>query len=177
MLKNFFEKFLFVKPSPISFANNLFANRTAGSNYRDNVCIIIKNKEDKFLVVNDVRGFWGFVQGGVEKHDKSKTEAAFRELKEEIGFNKRDVSLVGFSKIEHKYNWAYVHDGHCGQKQSFCLMKLNKDKKVVLGKNELDNFLWVDFDELGIFFRYSLRKHNKVLPKIVDEFPSFFKKK
>jgi len=147
------------------------------SAYRDNVCIIVKNRSNKFLVVKDVKGYWGFVQGGVSRKDKDRVCAAFRELKEEVGLSEKDVKFIGLSKVKNRYDWpkSFNRDGYRGQKQVFCLLELKKAKKLVLGKKELKDYLWVDKDELKFFFKYDWRNHLKCVEKMSKEFPDFFK--
>ena len=61
-------------------------------------CLLVDNEENLLILkrsdkVRTYRGLWGGVAGYVEK-DEEPGDAAFKEIKEEVGLEKDDVSLL-----------------------------------------------------------------------------------
>ena len=70
--------------------------------YRANVGIVICNKMGKVLWAKRIgQSSWQFPQGGIKKDEAIET-ALFRELREEVGLNEGDVTLL------HKTN-SWLH--------------------------------------------------------------------
>ena len=68
--------------------------------FRSNIGIIVCNDVGNLLWTRRIgQNSWQFPQGGVD-NGESAEQALFRELKEEIGLEKRDVKILGSTK-----NW------------------------------------------------------------------------
>ena len=102
---------------PFKVTPNL--DETNSKGHKDNVVIVIKNNDGKYLLLK--RGIdttwmpnkWGFVGGSIENNE-SINDAAEREVKEETGLNVKlidDPILVKWNKvINHYFNHSYDGD-------------------------------------------------------------------
>lgn len=124
--------------------------------YRLNVGIILANTQDKRLFWGKRVGqdAWQFPQGGVHEQE-TEEQTLFRELKEEIGLEERDVSILACSKNWLKYKLPkrlirIDSSPVCvGQKQMWFLLKLESDAKYIKLdrsiKPEFDAWRWVNY--------------------------------
>lgn len=123
--------------------------------YRHNVGIIITNKQGKV--------FWGkriyqdscqFPQGGINENETPQ-QAAFRELKEEVGLNPTDVRVLGRTDDWLRYDLPKKCIRHentpicIGQKQVWFLFGLVAEEIAINlnyhDKPEFDGWSWVDY--------------------------------
>ena len=123
--------------------------------YRPNVAMVVINSMNKVLICRRKNTrTWQFPQGGIDKGEDIK-KAMYRELSEEVGLSKDDVSLVGQSEGTITYDIpktirSKVLGGKFkGQEQKWFLLKLNKDKCEIKLDNEafpeFDKYEWVSF--------------------------------
>ena len=123
--------------------------------YRPNVAMVVMNSTNKVLICRrkNTRK-WQFPQGGIDNGEDIK-KAMYRELSEEVGLSKDDVSLVGESEGTITYDIpktirSKVLGGKFkGQEQKWFLLKLNKDNCEIKLDNEafpeFDKYEWVSF--------------------------------
>ena len=116
--------------------------------YRKGVNAIILDKGDKFLLLqlkSYEKGEWSFVGGGVDYGESAK-DALYREIKEEINFDKGDFEMIGKSKHKLKFDYSEKHlkkklskeQNFRGQEKDIFLLKLLKSKdKIKLQKKKL----------------------------------------
>ncbi len=126
--------------------------------YRPNVGIILSNDSGRVLWARRTkRDGWQFPQGGIEPQE-TVLQAAFRELREEIGVSAKQVEHIG-----NTTNWLHYdlprrfRANHFrrnpikGQKQIWFLFRfLGDDKDVCLdacNQPEFDKWKWVDYWE------------------------------
>jgi len=123
--------------------------------YRPNVGIIIVNEKGQLFWGKRVhQDAWQFPQGGIRAHETPQ-QAAFRELKEEVGLSPADVRVVG--KTE---DWLYYdlpahlvrqhsHPICIGQKQIWFMFGLvSGEDKIQLDSYEIPEFedwKWVNY--------------------------------
>lgn len=127
--------------------------------YRRNVGIIVCNQDAKVLWARRVhRDGWQFPQGGIEPLESPK-QAAFRELREEVGLRPDDVKLLGSTVKWLRYEPPYLKryafrrrirsNEFRGQKQLWFLFQLiSEEHNVCLDisdKPEFDRYQWVDY--------------------------------
>ncbi|MPQ76170.1 RNA pyrophosphohydrolase [Hydrogenovibrio sp. JE_KL2] len=123
--------------------------------YRQNVGIIIVNKEGKLFWGKRVnQDAWQFPQGGVCVHETPQ-QAVFRELKEEVGLDPSDVRILGRTKDWISYDLPkhlirhYSHPVCIGQKQIwFLLGMVGEEAKINLDCHETPEFegwQWVEY--------------------------------
>ena len=123
--------------------------------YRPNVAMVVINSTNKVLICRRKNTrTWQFPQGGIDNGEDIK-KAMYRELSEEVGLSKDDVSLVGESESTITYDIpktirSKVLGGKFkGQEQKWFLLKLNKDNCEIKLDNEdfpeFDKYEWVSF--------------------------------
>ena len=123
--------------------------------YRPNVAMVVINSANKVLICRRKNTrTWQFPQGGIDNGEDIK-KAMYRELSEEVGLSKDDVSLVGESEYTITYDIpktirSKVLGGKFkGQEQKWFLLKLNKDNCEIKLDNEafpeFDKYEWVSF--------------------------------
>jgi putative (di)nucleoside polyphosphate hydrolase len=129
--------------------------------YRPNVGIVLSNDAGKvFWARRTQHDGWQFPQGGMHP-DENPEQAMYRELKEEVGLERRHVHLVG-----HTSGWLHYdlpqqffrspfstaarrRKRIRGQKQIWFLLIMNCDESSVRldcsKKPEFDDWKWVDY--------------------------------
>ena len=123
--------------------------------YRPNVAMVVINSTNKVLICRRKNTrTWQFPQGGIDNGEDIK-KAMYRELSEEVGLSKDDVSLVGESEGTITYDIpktirSKVLGGKFkGQEQKWFLLKLKKDSSEIKLDNEafpeFDKYEWVSF--------------------------------
>jgi len=123
--------------------------------YRPNVAMVVINSMNKVLICRRKNTkTWQFPQGGIDNGEEIK-KAMYRELSEEVGLSKDDVSLVGESEDTITYDIpktirSKVLGGKFkGQEQKWFLLKLKKDNSEIKLDNEtfpeFDKYEWVSF--------------------------------
>jgi len=135
--------------------------------FRANVGIILCNDEGRLLWARRVgQQSWQFPQGGIQP-DETPEEALYRELKEEVGLDPKDVELVGQTKGWLRYRLPkrfirYRSQPLCvGQKQRWFMLRLiGEENRVQLDQSdqpEFDDWCWVEYwkplDDIVFFKR------------------------
>ncbi len=123
--------------------------------FRQNVGIIIYNQEGQLLWARRIgQNSWQFPQGGINKGETPEA-AMYRELREELGLSREDVTFVLSSKIWLKYRLPgrMIHWDEkpvcVGQRQKWFLLRLNPgaETKITFHKSdapaEFDSWRWV----------------------------------
>jgi putative (di)nucleoside polyphosphate hydrolase len=97
---------------------------------------------------------WQFPQGGI-RSDERPEEALYRELKEEVGLEPRDVELVASTArwLRYRLPRQYVRKNSeppcIGQKQRLFLLRLRGSEDRVrfdlTAEPEFDRWRWVDY--------------------------------
>ena len=149
--------------------------------YRKNIGIILCNSKNELLICKRLKeDSWQFPQGGFEKNESSEN-AMFRELFEEIGLQKNDISILGKTKkwlkydLPKKYQRKTNNQLCIGQKQIWFLLRLiSNDQRINLCKSkkpEFDGWEWVSEKkplEIVISFKKNvyIKALNELLPII-----------
>ena len=111
------------------------------------------NSQNKLLICKRFgEKSWQFPQGGLEENENAES-AMFRELFEEIGLKKNDISILGITKSWLKYDLPKKYQRRTnnklcvGQKQKWFLLRLNTDDSNINFLNssrpEFDSWRWV----------------------------------
>ena len=139
--------------------------------YRKNVGIILCNSQNKLLICKRIgEESWQFPQGGFEKNENAES-AMFRELFEEVGLKKNDISILGITNSWLKYDLPKKYQRKTnnrlciGQKQKWFLLRLISDDSNISFSNsehpEFDSWQWVEDDkpmEIVIDFKRDVYK-------------------
>ncbi len=137
--------------------------------YRLNVGIVLVNDAGRvFWGKRQGHDSWQFPQGGLAPNETAE-EAMIRELREEIGLEPEDVTILGVTKRWLKYRLPkqYLRHGSTplviGQKQKWFLLRLTaNEQKIRLDLSdspEFDSWRWIDYNEPQkhvIFFKQNV---------------------
>lgn len=115
--------------------------------YRKNVGIILCNSKDELLLCKRYKeDSWQFPQGGFMKNESAES-AMYRELYEEVGLFKEDVSILGKTKnwlkyeLPEKYQRKTKNKLCLGQKQIWFLLRLTTNESSInLAKSKKPEF-------------------------------------
>lgn len=103
-----------------------------------NIILVFNREEDKILMCkrkkDPFKGKLNFVGGKVEPNE-DELHAAYRELEEETGITKDDITLTNLMNFEYKISGTEL-EAYAG--------KLNKDVRL---KEELNSLYWISKDE------------------------------
>ena len=155
--------------------------------YRKNVGIILCNSQNKLLICKRLgEESWQFPQGGFEKNENAES-AMFRELFEEIGLKKNDISILGITKSWLKYDLPKKYQRKTnnrlciGQKQKWFLLRLISDDSNISFLNsenpEFDSWQWVDDNEpMKIVIDFKKNVYKKALEELTPLIKSQKKK-
>ena len=122
--------------------------------FRANVGIVLMRGDGEVLLGgrSDGRG-WQFPQGGMRR-DETPEEALYRELREEVGLQPDDVSVLGRTRdwLRYRLPQQYVRRRSrplcIGQKQLWFLLRfLRGEDRLrfdVTAEPEFDRWKWVD---------------------------------
>ncbi len=123
--------------------------------YRANVGIVICNHRGQvFWARRYGQHSWQFPQGGINEGETPE-QAMYRELYEEVGLEKQDVSILAVSKhwLRYRLPKRLIRKDSSptciGQKQRWFLLRLEgKESRVDLGRckhPEFDEWRWVSY--------------------------------
>ncbi len=124
--------------------------------YRPNVGIVICNQHNQVLWARRIgQNSWQFPQGGINPGENPE-QAMYRELFEELGLEKSDVTLLAVSKgwLRYRLPQRLIHWEEkpvcVGQKQKWFLLKIKEEHSDKIEFNhhtvpEFDNWRWVSY--------------------------------
>ena len=119
--------------------------------FRANVGIVLTRGSGEVFLGGRVGGRgWQFPQGGVNRGEAVE-DALYRELKEEIGLDREDVTMMGSTQgwLRYRLPRQYVRDRCIGQKQRWYLLKLvSEESKLrfdLTSQPEFDRWRWTDY--------------------------------
>jgi putative (di)nucleoside polyphosphate hydrolase len=150
--------------------------------YRQNVGIILTNREGKLLWARRIhQDAWQFPQGGIRKSETPQ-QAMYRELEEEVGLASEHVEILGSTRGWLRYRLPERFIRHSqqplciGQKQVWFMLKLISEEHNVRldlsNKPEFDNWRWVDYwyplSEVVPFKRKVYQKALNELAPLID---------
>lgn len=123
--------------------------------FRQNVGIILTNAGNKVLWGRRIgQEGWQFPQGGMCAHE-SPTDAMYRELKEELGLDAQDVSIIAETSdwLRYRLPKQFIRQHQkpvvVGQAQKWFLLRLDSGEHAVnlaaSDTPEFDDWRWVDY--------------------------------
>lgn len=141
--------------------------------YRPCVGIALFNHDGKVFVGEriDTPGAWQMPQGGIDRGEDI-TQAALRELKEEIGINDADVIKIHEEPIRYDLPIDMIprlwNGQYRGQEQTWVAMRFNgKDSDIILDADdhpEFSQWQWIDLDKtLNLIVPFKRETYQKVI--------------
>ena len=124
--------------------------------FRENVAALIKYQDKYLACFRSDHSTWQNVQGGVEKSDKSHSDAIIRETKEELGVKESDFKIIYKSMYWRRYFFPKEilkkerFKGNIGQEQLWFLIELKSFDSIKLEKS-LGEFQKVDLFSIEKF--------------------------
>jgi len=123
--------------------------------YRANVGIVLMNDRDQLFLGGRTGGRgWQFPQGGIRQNEEL-LDALYRELAEEVGLLRDDVTVLGStaSWMHYRLPERYVRHGSqplcIGQKQRWFLLRVARgDERFrfdTTDQPEFERWRWVDY--------------------------------
>ncbi len=123
--------------------------------FRANVGIVLMGGGDRLFLGRRAGGRgWQFPQGGIRPGEHAE-QSLYRELREEIGLEAGDVTILGATErwLRYRLPPRYVRRDarpRCiGQKQRWFLLRLRREDACIrfdlTGEPEFDRGRWVDF--------------------------------
>jgi putative (di)nucleoside polyphosphate hydrolase len=123
--------------------------------YRANVGIVLMNDRNQLFLGGRTGGRgWQFPQGGIRQNEEL-IDALFRELTEEIGLGREDVTVLGSTQnwMHYRLPDRYVRHGSqplcIGQKQRWFLLRLVRGEERIrydtTDQPEFERSRWVDY--------------------------------
>ncbi|WP_372713969.1 bis(5'-nucleosyl)-tetraphosphatase [Ilyobacter sp.] len=102
------------------------------------IIVFIEDNKEKFLVIKQMSGYYGFPKGHMEGNE-TEEETALREVYEEVGLKAKIVE--GFREtLDYQVNKNIMKEA------VFFLMR-SDEKKVKLDKNEVLEYAWLGYKD------------------------------
>ncbi len=126
--------------------------------FRANVAIVLMRGSGEVFLARRARGGagWQFPQGGMREGEEVE-QALFRELQEEVGITRDDVTVLGRTErwLSYRLPSRYIrrnrHPLCIGQKQRWFLLKLKRDdirfELTTTAEPEFDQWRWTSYWE------------------------------
>lgn len=141
--------------------------------YRPCVGIVLFNEDNHVFVGEriDNPGAWQMPQGGVDDGENIQ-EAAFRELKEEVGTDKADLIEIADEKLRYDLPEEILqrlwNGKYAGQEQTWVALRFTgKDEEINLNSHEPPEFSawkWVPLEEtINLIVPFKTDVYSKVI--------------
>lgn len=148
--------------------------------YRKGISALIINKNKEFLLVN-LKSFedkYFAIPGGGVEEGETLEEAAYREVKEELGIEKSSLEYVDKSSQPLKFKFKVIKMTREGveyegsERNFFGFNFIGDDDEIKLQESEVRAYKWVPFAELNnhLLFDNQLEETSE---KILEIFPFF----
>lgn len=130
--------------------------------YRKGVSALIINEKHEFLLVNLIsfeERYFAIPGGGVEPGEKLE-EAAYREIKEELGIGPGSLELTGMSATPLRFAFKTPkiskegQEYHGSERHFFGFRFVGTDNDIRLAQDEVRAYKWVSFSDLGAYLLF-----------------------
>lgn len=145
--------------------------------YRKGISALIVNTKNEFLLVNLIsfeEKYFAIPGGGVEK-EETLEDAAYREIKEELGINPASLEKIGVSSRPLLFTFKVPKVNSEGkeyvgsERNFFAFRFIGSDDEIHLAENEVRTYKWVPFPELGTYLLFD-NQLNDTTEKIKEIF-------
>lgn len=104
---------------------------------------VVAVHDNRFLILRQNRGHWGFPKGHKEGNETDE-ESALRELEEESGI--RDCVLLNLPPVSEEYNLVDEDKSDWHKTVKYFIGEV-KNSEVAIEKDEIMDYKWATFDE------------------------------
>jgi 8-oxo-dGTP pyrophosphatase MutT (NUDIX family) len=148
--------------------------------FRKGVSALIINKNQEFLLVNlqSFKTHFFAVPGGGFEGDEFGIDAAYREIEEEIGINKKSLEFIGQCKEPLQFKFKTIKLNRDGKEYEgseryfFGFRFTGNDNEIKLQEFEVRAYKWVSFNELKDYLLFD-NQLEETSEKITELFPFF----
>lgn len=148
--------------------------------YRKGVSALILNNKKEFLLVNlnSFEDKYFAIPGGGVEEGESLEDAVYREIKEELGIDKKTLELIGKSDLPLKVIFKVPKINKAGgeylgsDRYFFGFNFVGDNNEIKLQVEEVRAYRWVSFSDLGkyLLFDDQLEKSVGKIREIFTEF-------
>lgn len=146
--------------------------------YRKGVSALIINKNNEFLLVNleSFENKYFAIPGGGVEGSETLEAAVYREIKEELGIEKKSLEFVGKSNTPLQFAFKVIKVARDGKEYNgseryfFGFRFIGDDNEVKLQEGEIRAYKWVSFVELGSYLLFD-GQLKETSQKITEIFP------
>lgn len=147
--------------------------------FRKGVSALIVNKKQEFLLVNleSFEPHFFAIPGGGLEDGESLEDAAYREIEEEVGINKKLLEFIGQCKepLQFKFKTIKLHrDGkeyEGSERHFFGFRFIGNDDEIKLQELEVRAYKWVQFNDLKDYLLFD-NQLEETSEKLLELFPS-----
>lgn len=146
--------------------------------FRKGVSALIVNKKQEFLLVNlesfEPR-FFAIPGGGLENNE-SLEDAAYREIEEEVGINKKSLEFIGQGEEPLQFKFKTIklnRDGEVyegSERYFFGFRFIGNDDEIKLQESEIRSYKWVSFNDLKDYLLFD-NQLEETSEKLLELFP------
>lgn len=150
--------------------------------YRKGISALIVNKNKEFLLVN-LKSFedkYFAIPGGGVEDGETLTQAAYREIQEELSIPESSLEYVGKSESPLMFKFKVVKITREGveyegsERNFFGFNYIGNEDEIKLQESEVKAYIWVSFADLNKYLLFD-NQLKETSEKILKIFP-FFKK-
>ena len=146
--------------------------------YRKGVSALIINVNQEFLLVNleSFEPHFFAIPGGGLEQDESLQEAAYREIEEEVGINKKSLEFIGACKDPLKFKFKTIKMNRDGieyegsERYFFGFRFIGSNDEIRLQEGEVRFYKWVSFENLKDCLLFE-NQFEETTEKIIELFP------
>ena len=147
--------------------------------FRKGVSALIINKKQEFLLVNleSFEPHFFAIPGGGLENDESLVDAAYREIEEEVGINKKSLEFIGQCKEPLQFKFKTIKLNRDGKEYEgseryfFGFQFIGNDDEIRLQESEVRAYKWVSFNNLKEYLLFD-NQLKETSEKLLELFPT-----
>lgn len=146
--------------------------------FRKGVSALIINNEQEFLLVNleSFEPHFFAIPGGGLENNESLENAAYHEIEEEVGINKKSLECIGQCKerLQFKFKTTKLNrDGkeyEGSERYFFGFRFIGNDDEIKLQESEVRAYKWVSFNDFKNYLLFD-NQLEETSEKLLELFP------
>ncbi len=146
--------------------------------FRKGVSALIINKKQEFLLVNleSFEPHFFAIPGGGLENNETLEDAAYREIEEELGINKKSLEFIGQCKEPLQFKFKTIKLNRDGKEYEgseryfFGFRFIGNDDEIKLQEFEVRAYKWVSFNDLKDYLLFD-NQLEETSEKLLELFP------